>query len=331
MESVTLGSTRLNSTALGLGLAALGRPDYRTLHHSEDIGEDHSPEAMRVRCHAVLDAAREAGVRHFDVGPAQGKSEEFLRDWLKARELEPDEVTVASKWGYSYAGEWSADSEEHVDREHSLENLRRQWERSSEILGPHLQLYQIRSATIRSGVLEDSRILEELTRLKEEGLHIGVSVTGPNQDDVIRQALEISHDGEPLFETLQATWNLLERSAATALGEAKDAGLGIIVKESLANGRLTTHNDDPTFANDLGTLKDEAERLGTTVDALALAAALNQPWADVVLCGAATPEQMRSNIGAMDVQLDGQAKRRLLSIETSPDVYWEATRAMPYN
>jgi aryl-alcohol dehydrogenase-like predicted oxidoreductase len=52
-------------------------------------------------------------------------------------------------------------------------------------------------------------------------------------------------DGVRLFDAVQATWNLLEPSAGPALAEAHAAGLGVIVKEALANGRLTDRNDDP--------------------------------------------------------------------------------------
>src|SRR5207237_10583610 len=135
-------------------------------------------------------------------------------------------------------------------------------------LGSHLQLYQIHSATMESGVLENHVVLEELARLRTGGLKIGLTLTGPNQSDVLRRALEVSVDGNPLFDCVQATWNLLEPSASHALQEAHDAGLGIIIKESLANGRLTERNRDPMFAAKRQLLTSAATRLGTHLDAL---------------------------------------------------------------
>jgi aryl-alcohol dehydrogenase-like predicted oxidoreductase len=41
---------------------------------------------------------------------------------------------------------------------------------------------------------------------------------------------------ERLFQTVQATWNLLERSAGAALAEAHAAGCGVIVKEAVPTG-----------------------------------------------------------------------------------------------
>ena len=40
----------------------------------------------------------------------------------------------------------------------------------------------------------------------------------------------------PLFDCVQATWNVMEQSAGPALLEAHEAGLEVIVKEALANG-----------------------------------------------------------------------------------------------
>jgi aryl-alcohol dehydrogenase-like predicted oxidoreductase len=70
---------------------------------------------------------------------------------------------------------------------------------------------------------------------------------------------------------VEATWNLLERSAESALGRAHDAGLTVIVKEAVANGRLTASGDVRPL---LGAARDR----GVTPDALALSAALAQPW-----------------------------------------------------
>src|SRR5262249_14107472 len=158
----------------------------------------------------------------------------------------------------------------------------RQIGESQSLLGDCLQLYEIHSATIESKVLEDTDVLRELARLRSNGLAIGLTVTGANQAGTIRDALRVTIDGVNPFQVVQATWNLLERSAANALAEAKAAGWGVIVKEALANGRLTEGAD----AEHLTNLRSEAVSRRATIDSLSLAAALSQPWADVVLSGA---------------------------------------------
>src|SRR5262249_28687212 len=151
-------------------------------------------------------------------------------------------------------------------------------------------------------------------RLRDEGIAIGLSLSGPAQADTLRRALAARVGGAPVFDVVQATWNLLERSAGAALQAAHDAGLGVIVKEVLANGRLTERNTASAFAAQRRTLEGVARRLECTLDALALAAVLAQPWVDVVLSGAATVEQLRSNLGALAVRWDNSAADALAPI-----------------
>lgn len=323
MQLRPLGDSSLLVSPVGLGLAALGRPGYINLGHGADLGEERSIEAMEARSHEVLDAALEGGVRYFDAARSYGLAERFLASWTEARGPRAAEATIGSKWGYRYTAEWRADAEVHEVKEHSLAMLREQWEESRSVLGGRLGVYQIHSATLESGVLENRPVLEELVRLRSvEGVRIGLSLSGPAQAETLRKALEARVEGERVFDAVQATWNLLEPSAGAALGEARAAGVGVIVKEALANGRLTERNRDPAFEARLAVLRGEAERLETTVDALALAAALARPWADVVLSGAATARQLRSNLAAPDVRWDAEAADRLGALAEPPAEYW---------
>jgi aryl-alcohol dehydrogenase-like predicted oxidoreductase len=303
------------SGRIGLGLAALGRPAYINLGHGSDVGPQKDPAALEREAHAVLDAAYEGGVRYFDAARSYGKAEEFLARWLERRRLTPDDVTVGSKWGYTYTGRWRVDAEVHEVKDLSLETLRRQLDESRALLGPYLRLYQIHSATLESGVLDDDAVLEELGRLRASGLAIGFTTTGPRQAETIERALQVGG-----FDTVQATWNLLERSAGPALDAARAAGLRVIVKEALANGRLTARGG-------IEPLNAAAQDAGTTPDALALAAVLAQPWVDVVLSGAATVDQLRSNLTASTLEhgLD------LDALIEPPERYWAERAELPWN
>jgi aryl-alcohol dehydrogenase-like predicted oxidoreductase len=314
-----LGRTGLPVTRLGLGLAALGRPGYINLGHGDDLGVQKDVATLEREAHAVLDAAYDRGIRYFDAARSYGKAEEFLASWLEHRGLEPGAVTVGSKWGYTYTAGWRVDAEVHEVKDLSVATLRRQFAESHALLGPYLRLYQIHSATLESGVLDDREVLDELARLRETGLAIGLTATGPKQRETIERALEVGG-----FDTVQATWNLLERSASPALEAAHTAGLGVIVKEALANGRLTSRGD-------VAPLRELAERSGTTPDALALAAVLSQPWADVVLSGAATVDQLRSNLAALELDLGAELKVELERLEEDSAVYWEKRAALPWN
>jgi aryl-alcohol dehydrogenase-like predicted oxidoreductase len=312
-----LGRSGLPVSRLGLGLAALGRPGYINLGHGDDLGEQKDVATLEREAHEVLDAAYAGGIRYFDAARSYGKAEQFLSSWLERRGLDPGAVTVGSKWGYTYTAGWRVDAEVHEVKDLSVATLRRQIGESRALLGEHLRLYQIHSATLESGVLDDLAVLGELARLRETGLAIGLTTTGPNQGETIERALEVGG-----FDTVQATWNLLERSAGPALEAAHDAGLGVIVKEALANGRLTARGD-------VTPLHRLAERTGTTADALALAAVLAQPWADVVLSGAATVGQLQSNLAALE--LDPKPDPELAELAEEPAVYWEERSALPWN
>jgi aryl-alcohol dehydrogenase-like predicted oxidoreductase len=328
MNQRKLGQTTLSVTPIGLGLAALGRPGYINLGHAQDLNENYDVGAMEAHAHAVLDAAWEAGVRYFDAARSYGKAEQFLSAWIAKRGLAPADLTVGSKWGYTYTADWRVDADVHEVKEHSLAVLQRQIKESREWLGQHLRLYQIHSATLSSGVLENQDVLAELTRLKQEGLYVGLTLSGARQAETLRRALGVRLlGGAPLFDTVQATWNLLEPAAGEVLQQAKNEGLGVIVKEALANGRLTPRNDETK----LEPLRQIAAEKDTTIDAVALAAVLAQPWADVVLSGAATTDHVHSNVNALDVDWDEETAVRLQHLAEDPETYWDTRSDLDWN
>jgi aryl-alcohol dehydrogenase-like predicted oxidoreductase len=314
-----LGRTHLAVTPLALGLAALGRPAYITLGRDEDLGDDRSIATMRARTWDVLDAAWAAGVRYLDTARSYGRAEEFLAGWLREREIAPGAVTIGSKWGYAYVGDWKLDAARHEVKELSASQFRRQLDQSRALLGEHLSLYQIHSATVESGVLDDEGVLDLLRELRAEGVAVGVSTTGPHQADTIERAIETG-----LFDTVQSTWNLLERSAGEALARAHEAGMGVIIKEGVANGRLTARAAPAALAT-------AAREHGVTPDVLALAAVLAQPWAEVVLSGAASVEQLRSNLGAAGIAWDARLDERLSDLTEDPAIYWATRGALSWS
>jgi aryl-alcohol dehydrogenase-like predicted oxidoreductase len=304
-------------TAVGLGLAALGRPAYINLGHGADLGEDRSPDALRDRTHEVLDHAYGAGVRYFDAARSYGRAEEFLGDWLRSRT--PAGVTVASKWGYTYTADWLIDVAAHEVKDLTAPTLRRQLAETREHLGDWLQLYQIHSATIESGVLEDAEVLSELAALRETGVAIGLTATGVDQPATIDRAAATG-----AFDAVQATWNLHERAAGPALDAAHAAGLRVVVKEVVANGRLAGDAAPPELAA-------AARAQGVGADAIAIAAALAQPWSDIVLSGASTTPMLDSNLAALAVTYDAGLEERLAGLTEPPADYWAERAGLDWN
>ncbi|MFD9095347.1 aldo/keto reductase [Streptomyces collinus] len=308
---------------IGLGLAAVGRPGYINLGRDQDLGANRSVDALRERTHELLDAAYAQGVRYIDAARSYGRSEEFLADWLNAR---PglDDVVVGSKWGYTYTAGWSTDAEKHEVKDHSAATYERQRAETDALLGDRLDLYQIHSVTPDSPALTDKELHARLAEAAAGGLTVGFSTSGPAQADAIRAALAVTVDGEPLFRTVQSTYNALETSAGPALAEAHDAGLTVLVKEGMANGRLAApHAPDA--------LRAVAEETSLGCDAVALALILREPWAGVVLSGAATLTQLASNLHAAAVDLDEDQAARLAALAEDPRAYWERRGQLPWH
>jgi aryl-alcohol dehydrogenase-like predicted oxidoreductase len=315
----TLGHTGLPVTRIGLGLAALGRPGYITLGHAEDLLGHTDVDSMERRAHDVLGAAYAGGVRYFDAARSYGLAEAFLASWLSERAFGPDDVTVGSKWGYTYTANWRVGAEVNEVKDLSAATLERQLTESQELLGNHLRLYQIHSATLESGVLDDPAVMEELARLRANGMAIGFTTTGPRQAETIERALEVGG-----FDAVESTWNLLERSAGSALEVAHQEGLGVMIKEALANGRLTDRGEVPE-------LREAARLAGSTPDALALSAVLAQPWVDVVLSGATTVPELESNLVARSLEPGPAAVELLDAIGEDADTYWHKRSELPWN
>jgi aryl-alcohol dehydrogenase-like predicted oxidoreductase len=316
MPTVRLGAGGPVVSRVGLGLAALGRPAYITGGREDDL-PDRSVAGLRARTFSMLDAAYAAGVRYVDVARSYGRAEDFLGGWLAERGY-PD-VIVGSKWGYRYTGGWRLDADQHEAKEHSLAMFAAQLAQSRALLGGRLALYQVHSVTPDSGLFTDAPLRAALARLRAEGVIIGLTTSGPGQADAIRRALDLTVDGQQLVTAAQVTWNLLEPSAAPAAAEAAAAGWAVLVKEAVANGRLTPAGAPPEPVTALA-----ADR-GVTEDAIALATALAQPWASVVLSGAVTRPQLAANLAALTV-----SPLPPLDLAESPGVYWAARAARPW-
>lgn len=316
MPAATLGPGGPKVSRVGLGLAALGRPAYITSGRRDDL-PDRSVAGLRARSFTVLDAAYAAGIRYFDAARSYGRAEEFLGGWLAER-AHPDAV-AGSKWGYRYTGDWRLDADQHEVKEHSLPMFTAQLAETRSLLGDRLALYEVHSVTPDSPLWDDRELLTALARLRAEGVIVGLTTSGPHQADTIRRALRLTVGGQQLFAAAQVTWNLLEPSAGPAAAEAASAGWAVLVKEAFANGRLAPGGGPP------GPLTALATARGVTEDAIALAAALGNPWASVVLSGAVSEPQLLANLAALTV-----GRLPDLDLAEPPAAYWAARSARPW-
>jgi len=328
-----LGRRGLAGSRLGLGLAAVGRPGYINLGRAHDLPAERTPEALYARTAELLDAARAAGIRYLDVARSYGRAEEFLARWLGERAVAPRTFTIGSKWGYRYTAGWRVDAPVHEEKELSRARFTAQLAETRVLLGAHLDLYQIHSATAESGCLEDASLLRALVEGRRTGAYraVGLTLSGPTSARALELALAARAEGEPVFDVVQATFNCLEPSLAAPLAAAHEAGLGVIVKEALANGRLTPANTRPEDARLLGALGEMAGQLGCGLDQLALAFVLAQPFVDVVLSGAATTAQLASHLGALSLALDPEMSAALAALAEPPARYWQTRSTLRWS
>ncbi len=331
IPQTSLRKTSLIVSKMSLGLAALGRPGYINIGHSRDLSGKYAPATLEAHTHDMLDAAWELGIRYFDTARSYGLGEDFLGNWLKDKTFQTDDIAIGSKWGYTYTANWQVKAEKHEVKDHTLPVFLRQWQESRSNLGEYLGVYHIHSATLESGILDREDVLDEMAKYRDQGFYMGLSLSGPGQAATLEKALGIQKNGIPLFSSVQATWNILEPSIGPLLKDAHYAGMGVIIKEALANGRLTSRNTKPDFAEKKAILKQEADMLETTPEAMALAVILAQPWVDVVLSGATTLDQLADNLSAFDVPIEQIDKSVLEKLVESPELYWTTRSELNWN
>ncbi|WP_317191997.1 aldo/keto reductase [Tamlana sp. s12] len=313
---------------MGLGLAALGRPEYINIRTNHDI--DKSETAFKNTTFSVLDEAYKLGVRYFDTAPSYGKGEAFLQEWNTLTNHE--DVILGTKWGYTYVANWQLGYPgKHEIKEHSLEKLLEQWAVSKKMI-PHLKYYQVHSATFDSGILENQSVLEALFRIKEDtGLHIGITTSGENQKKVISEALKIEVNGNLLFDSFQVSYNVLEQSTFDVLRTLIRSGKTVIIKEALANGRVFESENFPKYKVAYTLLNKLADKYDVGVDAMALRFVMDSLQPDYVLSGASNVTQLKENLKANAFELEDADVKALKALAVSPGFYWQERSELDWN
>ena len=306
---------------IALGLAALGRPAYIYLGRDGALPPVRDVDSMRAATFAVLDDAYAAGVRHVDVARSYGRSEEFLAGWLAERGHA--DVEVSSKWGYAYVGDWRLDADVHEVKEHSATRFAAQWAETLALLGDRVGLYQVHSLTVDSPLFTDEPLIEALAELSANGVAVGFSTSGPAQAAAIERAFALEVAGRPVFSAVQSTWNVLEPSAGPALAAAHAAGKRVLVKETLANGRLAVEAPEA--------LREVAEAREVGPDAVAVAAVLANDWVDRAVIGPASPAQLAANLRATALELTSAERDSLAPLAEEPGAYWRHRSSLEWD
>lgn len=312
---------------LGLGMAAIGRLHY--INVRTNTNKINNVDKLKTNGFKVLDKAYNLGVRYFDTAPGYGLAEQLLIDWLGNKN--DNTIKVATKWGYTYTANFDANALVHEVKEHSISKLKEQWQVSKALL-PFLTTYQIHSATLETGVLQNQGVLNELAYLKNEfNFKIGISTTGENQVEVINRALDIVVEGKPLFDTFQSTFNIFEQSILDIADSLKQEGKTLIIKEALANGRVfknTNYKKQNGFYEILNSL---SYKYKVGFDAIALQFCKKTIPETIVLSGASTEKQIQENLKMNDFSLTEEELHKLSNLKVEPKAYWNARKELTWN
>jgi len=315
----------MTKTKIGLGLAALGRPEYINIKTDNSI--DRSEDAFKKNAFSVLNEAYKLGIRYFDTAPSYGKGEAFLQEWNDVNSH--SDLVLGTKWGYTYVANWELGFDgKHEVKEHSIDKLLEQWQVSKKML-PRLKFYQVHSATFESGILENKTVLNQLFQIKKEtGLHIGITTSGANQKEVIAAALEV---GEGLFDSFQVTYNVFEQSTFSILGDILKEGKSVIIKEALANGRVFRNEKFQQYNKVYIVLEALSKKYDVGVDAIALRFVMDNLHPTFVLSGASNRTQLTQNLKALNFNFTLEELQLLNTLKAPPETYWDERSALNWN
>jgi aryl-alcohol dehydrogenase-like predicted oxidoreductase len=318
----------MSLTKIGLGMAALGRPDYINIRSDENI--DKSVAAFKQAAFKVLDKSYTLGIRDFDVAPSYGLGEQFLLEWNNYRGYK--DVRLSTKFGYTYVANWEVGFKgKHEIKEHSLAKLKEQWETSKALL-PNLKNYQIHSATLDSGVLTNDAVLSRLNELKHKhGLKIGITSSGTEQVKIIEEAQKVVFDGEDLFDSYQVTFNIFEQSCFDILKYLLASGKTVIIKEALANGRVFRNSKFPKNELAYKYLEVLSKKYSVGIDAIALRFVMDNLKPTLVLSGASNSNHLKQNLKALNFELTNDEISNLKSFGDSPENYWKERNQLSWN
>lgn len=279
---------------------------------------------------AIVDRALDAGINFVDTANAysRGRSEEIVGEALR-RNGQRDRVVLATK-------AFNPMSDDPNDWGNSRRHLMEACEASLQRLQTdHVDLYQLHRPHPDVPIDESLRALDDLVR---DGRirYLGTSTFAAWQ---LVEALWASKELHlNRFISEQPPYNLLDRRIERELVPmAQTFGVGLVVWSPLAMGLLTgkyAHASEPPadsrFAQDetrfnavrqarwtkeafdvVAGLKPIAEEKGCTLSQLALAWCLQRPGISSVIVGPRTVAQLEDNLGALEVEITDEDRRRI--------------------
>jgi aryl-alcohol dehydrogenase-like predicted oxidoreductase len=324
MDYRQLGRSGLRVSSLTLGTMTFGgRGDFAK------VGDTDVGGARR-----QLDMCLDAGVNLVDTADvySTGASEEIVGQIVKGRR---DQVVLATK-ARMKMGDGPNDA--GLSRHHLIAACEASLKR---LEVDHIDLYQVHEWDGQTPLEETLGALDDLVR-SGKVRYIGCSnYTGWQ----MAKALGISERlGYERFVSTQVYYSLQARDAEYEIVPASlDVGVGILVWSPLAGGlmsgkyrrgqegpegsrHLTDWNEPPVRDQEntydvIDALVEIAEGRGVSAAQVALAWLLGRPGVTSLVIGARTDEQLADNLGAADLELAEDERKRLDEVSALPLIY----------
>ena len=297
MTTRTLGRTGLVTSDIGLGTWAFASQIYGDVDASD--------------AHATIRAALDAGVTFFDTAPLYGDAErDGISESILGEALGGDRqrVLISTKFG-RYATDGAAPNFHAQRARESVEgSLRR--------LGTdHVDVLFFHSPFGPDNIHDD--VWAELAALKDEGKVrvIGHSISKFEDTEGMARAWA----AERRIDVVQVVYSLMNRQATGLIADLAADGVGVVARESLANGFLsgaitldTTFNPGHLNARypreEIEARVAYADRLTdllvrddvATLPQAAFRWVLDDPNVSLVLSGASTVDQLHDSAAASD-------------------------------
>jgi aryl-alcohol dehydrogenase-like predicted oxidoreductase len=327
MEYRNLGKTGLKVSELCLGAMTLGRECDEKLSHQ------------------LLDRFADAGGNFIDTADvySNGKSEEIVGNWLKARERENHVIATKVRFGTEPPG-IRTPNRFGLSRKHIMDEVEESLRR---LKTDYIDLYQVHNWDSTTPLEETLSALDDCVRAGKVR-YVGASNFGGWQ---LQKAVDVSSaNGWERFRCLQPLYNLLDREIEwELLPVCRNEGIGVIPWSPLRGGWLTGKFRRGMTAPAAGTRIELAgergwgeswdryatERTWDVIDALlAIAKArgkdpapvalnwlLRKPDVTAPIIGARNMEQLESNLGAVGWSLTPEEMEQLDSVGAQPLPY----------
>lgn len=312
MEYRTLGLTGLKVSPLCLGTMQFGWT---------------ADDAMSQR---VLSAAFEAGINFIDTadiysrwadGNPGGVAEQIIGRWMKQNSIPREKIVLATKVRGNMGG---GSEDEGLSRKYILAAVENSLRR---LQTDYLDLYQAHWPDPKTPVEETMRAFDELVK---QGKVRSVGASNYSAWELMQALWDSDRNDLFRFDSLQPHYNLVHRDEFERELSAvcKTYHLGVIPYSPLAGGFLTgkyRRNLVPISARAGGAkryfnernwilldLMDTlAKQKGASISQIALGWLLADPLISSPIIGANSIEQLKDNLGALDVRLTPAEKTTL--------------------